>query len=37
MARGGSWKNNKKAGIYSMYLVSPTSYTGVGVGFRCVK
>ncbi len=37
MARGGYWDNAEKAGIYSMYLVSPTSYAGVGIGFRCVK
>ncbi len=36
IARGGYWDNKEKAGIYSMYLVSPTSYAGNGVGFRCV-
>lgn len=37
MARGGYWDNQEKAGVYSMYLVSPTSYAGAGVGFRCVS
>ena len=37
VARGGFFSNEEKAGIYSAYLVSKPSYTGVGVGFRCVK
>lgn len=37
MARGGYWDNKADAGVYSMYLVSPSSYAGTGVGFRCVK
>ncbi len=37
MARGGYWDNAEKAGKYAMYLVSPPSYAGIGVGFRCVK
>jgi formylglycine-generating enzyme required for sulfatase activity len=37
IARGGYWDNKSEAGQYSAYLVSPPSYTGVGVGFRCAK
>ncbi len=37
MARGGYWGNGVEAGVYAMYLVSPTSFAGDGVGFRCVK
>lgn len=37
MARGGYWDNKSDAGVYAMYLVSPGSYAGTGVGFRCVK
>ncbi len=37
MARGGYWANGSEAGVYAMYLVSPTSYAGDGVGFRCAK
>ena len=37
MARGGYWENKEEAGIYATYLVSPSSYAGSGVGFRCVK
>ncbi len=37
MARGGYWNNGSEAGIYAMYLVSPTSFAGNGIGFRCVK
>jgi len=37
MARGGYWDNKEEAGQYSVYLVSPPSFVGDGVGFRCVK
>jgi formylglycine-generating enzyme required for sulfatase activity len=37
IAKGGYWDNNSEAGQYSVYLVSPPSFAGVGVGFRCVK
>ncbi len=37
MARGGYWDNGASAGVYAMYLVSPPSFAGIGVGFRCVK
>ncbi|OGF27201.1 hypothetical protein A2331_03455 [Candidatus Falkowbacteria bacterium RIFOXYB2_FULL_34_18] len=37
MARGGYWDNKEEAGIYSMYLVSPPTFAGTGVGFRCAK
>lgn len=37
MARGGYWDNGAEAGVYAMYLVSPPSFAGAGVGFRCAK
>lgn len=37
MARGGYWDNDAEAGLYAMYLVSPTYFSGTGVGFRCAK
>jgi len=37
MARGGYWDNKEEAGQYSIYAVSPPSYTGLAIGFRCVK
>ncbi len=37
IARGGYWSNGSMAGAYAMYLVSPSSFAGNGVGFRCVK
>lgn len=37
MARGGYWDNLSGAGQYAMYLVSPPSFAGTGVGFRCAK
>lgn len=37
MFRGGSWTNQSDAGQYSLYAVSPPSYTGRAVGFRCVS
>jgi formylglycine-generating enzyme required for sulfatase activity len=37
MARGGYWDNASDAGQFSVYLVPPPSYVGLGVGFRCAK
>ena len=37
IARGGYWGNGSDAGVYSAYLVVPPSFSGTGVGFRCVK
>jgi len=37
IARGGYWANKEEAGIYSSYIVSPPSYAGKGMGFRCVE
>ncbi len=37
MARGGYWRNGAGAGMYAMYLVSPSNFIGAGVGFRCAK
>jgi formylglycine-generating enzyme required for sulfatase activity len=37
MARGGYWDNKKEAGQFAVYLVSPPSFVGDGVGFRCAK
>ncbi len=37
MARGGYWDNKSDAGKYAVYLVSPPSFVGTGVGFRCAK
>jgi formylglycine-generating enzyme required for sulfatase activity len=37
IARGGYWDNESMAGQYSHYIVAPPSFTGSGVGFRCVK
>lgn len=37
IARGGFYSNKDQAGVYSAYLVPAPSYSGVGVGFRCVK
>lgn len=37
MARGGYWDNKEGAGVYAMYLVSPTSFAGKGIGFRCAR
>ena len=37
MFRGGYWGSDSKAGIYSVHAISPPSFTGIGVGFRCVK
>lgn len=37
MARGGYWDNKEEAGKNAVYLVSPPSFAGIGMGFRCVK
>ena len=37
IARGGYWDNQSDAGQYSVYMVTPPSFAGTGVGFRCVK
>ena len=37
MMRGGYWENKSDAGLYAVYLVSPPTFAGTGVGFRCVK
>lgn len=37
IARGGYWANNAEAGQYSIYMVTPPSSVGTGVGFRCAK
>jgi len=37
IARGGYWNNRDEAGVYSVYAVTKPSYTGAGIGFRCVR
>ena len=37
IARGGYWDNKSGAGQYAVYMVTPPSFAGIGVGFRCVK
>lgn len=37
IARGGYWMSREKGGKYSFYMTVPTTYTGNGIGFRCVK
>ena len=37
MVRGGYWNNKSKAGVYSLYAVTPPSSVEPGIGFRCVK
>jgi len=37
IARGGYWSNKSDAGTYSMYIVTPPSFVGSGMGFRCAK
>ena len=37
LARGGYWHNGADAGQYALYAVAPPSFSGAGVGFRCVK
>lgn len=36
-ARGGHWDNKSDAGQYAVYLESPPSFAGIGIGFRCAK
>lgn len=37
MFRGGFWSLEEKGGIYAVNATVPGSFTGVAVGFRCVK
>jgi len=37
LARGGYWQNKADSGLYAVYIVSPTSFAGTGIGFRCAK
>ncbi len=37
IARGGYWDNKAEAGQYSVYMETPPSFAGAGVGFRCAK
>lgn len=37
MFRGGFWSLEEKGGIYTVNATVPGSFTGVAVGFRCVK
>ncbi len=37
IARGGYWGNGSEAGQYSFYAVTEPTFSGTGVGFRCVK
>jgi formylglycine-generating enzyme required for sulfatase activity len=37
IARGGFWDNKSDAGQYSLYMETPPSFAGIGIGFRCVK
>ncbi|NTU98489.1 SUMF1/EgtB/PvdO family nonheme iron enzyme [Candidatus Falkowbacteria bacterium] len=37
LMRGGYWNNQAEAGVNSVYAVFEPSFTGTGVGFRCVK
>ena len=37
MFRGGFWGVGEKVGLYAVNATVETSFTGVGVGFRCVK
>lgn len=37
IARGGYWDNQSDGGRNAVYMVSPLSFSGVGMGFRCVK
>jgi len=37
ISRGGYWNNKSDAGLFSVYLVSRSSFSGAGVGFRCAK
>ena len=37
MARGGYWDNAADAGKYALYMVPPPTFSGPGIGFRCIK
>lgn len=37
MIRGGYFKNGSDAGQYAINAVTPPSFAGIGVGFRCAK
>lgn len=37
MFRGGFWALEEKGGVYSVNATVPGSFTGVAVGFRCVR
>jgi len=37
IARGGYWDNETDAGQYSVYIETPPSFAGTGIGFRCAK
>jgi len=37
ISRGGYWNNKSDAGQYAVYMVTSPAFTGVGIGFRCVK
>lgn len=37
MFRGGFWGMSEKAGVFSINAASPMIFTGVAIGFRCVK
>ena len=37
IARGGFWDNGSDAGQYSVYIETPPSFAGTGIGFRCAK
>ena len=35
--RGGFWSSGEKAGVYSTFAASPSTFIGAAVGFRCAK
>jgi hypothetical protein len=37
MFRGGYWGLDERGGLYSLYGALNTDFSGVGLGFRCVK
>ena len=37
VSRGGYYDNGNKAGVNAWYMVNDSVFSGVGVGFRCVK
>jgi formylglycine-generating enzyme required for sulfatase activity len=37
IARGGYWDNKAEAGQYAVYMETPPSFAGAGVGFRCAQ